>query len=178
MIIVAWRSQHWVLMARSRKLLLQVLLRIINVTFITISAMYLKLMLLFLNSFANVRACIVWLRYPASVRVATHSCGSTTAGCITISRPSPARCSWSLVSTSYCILECHIILLLNVRTIILIYNLYLYVDTPGSYLLICIVSRRFIFRYDYVLWEIQVLIISLNHILSRWVFETISLSLI
>jgi hypothetical protein len=67
---------------------------------------------------------------------------------------------------------------LNVRTIILIYNLNLYVDTPGSYLLICIVSRQFIFRYDYVLWEIQVLIISLNHILSRWVFEAISLSLI
>ena len=165
-------------MTCSRKLLLQILLRIINVTFITISAMYLKLMLFFLNPFANIRACIVRLRDPTSVRVTTHSCGSATAGCITICRPSPARCGWSLVPISYGILECHIILLLNVRTIILIYNLYLYVDTPGSYLLICIVSGRFVFRYDYVLWEIQVLIISLNHILSRWVFETISLSLI
>ena len=114
---------------------------------------------------------------------ASLSCRSTSTGSVAAGRwSSPTWCDWSLITTVSIIIhgisESDIILLLNICTIILIDDLYLYVNTPSCYLLICcVVSWWFILLYKHVLGEVEVLIVGLDHILASWVFEPLSLSL-
>jgi hypothetical protein len=73
------------------------------------------------------------------------------------------------------IIESDIILLLNISTIVLVNDLYLYVDTPCCYLLI-VAPWWLILLHEHILREVQVLVVGLDHILAGWVLETISLS--
>jgi hypothetical protein len=65
---------------------------------------------------------------------------------------------------------------LNISVIILINNLNLDVDTSCSYLLIrSVIHGWLVFLDDHILWEIQVLVISFDHILPCRIFESVSL---
>ena len=123
------------------------------------------------------RASIIRLWYgPSPVRCAPLSCGpAPTRRIASGRRPSPAGCDRPLPVINR-IIESDIIFLLNICTIVLVNDLYLYVDTPCCYLLI-VVPWRLILLHEHILREVQVLVVGLDHILtSCWVLETVSLS--
>jgi hypothetical protein len=114
----------------------------IYIAFITVTTLYFKL-LLFFNyispTLIDPRASIIRLRNPASpIRCAPLSCGPAPTSCIApYHRPPPARCDRPLpIIIAHRISKSDIILLLNICTIVLIDDLYLYVDTPRCYLLV------------------------------------------
>ena len=154
----------------------------VYIALITVTTLDFELLLFFDNmtsALIDTRASIIRLCYgPAPVWIASLPCGPAPTRCIApASRSPPARCDWPLptIIIVHGIIESDIILLLNICTIVLVDDLYLYVDTPRSYLLI-VVSWWFVFLHEHILREVQVLIVGLDHILTSWVLETISLS--
>jgi hypothetical protein len=116
----------------------------INIALITVTTLYFKLLLFFdymSPTLIDPWASIIRLRNPASpIRCAPLSCGpAPTSRIAPYHRPPPARCDRPLptaIIIAHRISKCDIILLLNICTIVLIDDLYLYVDTPRCYLLV------------------------------------------
>jgi hypothetical protein len=114
----------------------------INIALITVTTLYFKLLLFFYYmspTLIDPRASIIRLWDPASpIRCAPLSRGpAPTSRIAPYQWPPPARCDWPLpIIIAHRISKCDIILLLNICTIVLIDDLYLYVDTPRCYLLV------------------------------------------
>ena len=137
-----------------------------------------NLLLRLLNPLIYIRTVSIIRRwwYPTSIRIASLPSSCAPADLITNIGPPSTWCyrPWWVIK--------RYIVLRNITTIVLIYNLYLYINTPRSYLLMWrllpLIAVDVIVVTVTVLWIVQILIICFDHELRLLLlmFESIALS--